>query len=322
MPLLEQLVRNLENYKYYSGVGTFNANNLPYGKDTPGGGSSKQPFIVRNVDQRWSPSNFDDGFTPFGMTTLVSRTAADLTRVTQFLFTTVKGPLFLLKQTGLQRINPNIRQVDVDNFEKKIAPTQLYNPAGLNTLAQVAFGPLGARLTKHGIAPQNPEQRDYEKYILALDRGDDKGENKKNRLTGLLNKLTNPNVDVLYKYRGGPESIFGIGNTTIKRYVKSIYREKDPILDPESKFISIPIANLQSLQQDGTIQVDNRKFNDPNYVAPFTPGPKDYKLGSNFDFRKYKNAILTDTVGQRPPGIVGGAELPTSDYEKYHIEKE
>lgn len=321
MPLLEQLVRNLENYKYYSGVGTFNANNLPYGKDTPGGGSSKQPFIVRNVDQRWSPSNFDDGFTPFGMTTLVSRTAADLTRVTQFLFTTVKGPLFLLKQTGLQRINPNIRQVDVDNFEKKIAPTQLYNPAGLNTLAQVALGPLGARLTKHGLVPQNPEQRDYENYIRALDRGDERGENKKNRLTGLLNKLTNPNVDVLYKYRGGPESIFGIGNTTIKRYVKSIYREKDPILDPESKFISIPIANLQSLQQDGTIQVDNRKFNDPNYVAPFTPGPKEYKLGSNFDFRKYKNAILTDTVGQRPDSIVRGAKLPTGDYEEYNIEK-
>ena len=216
MPSLENLANNIQNFRYYSGYGTFTANNLPYGKDRPGGGDSKQPFVVRGVDTRWSPSNFDDGLTPFGVVTLASRTAADLSRVTQFLYTTVKGPLFLLKQTGLQRSNPNIKQLDVNTFDKTIIPTQLYNPLGLNTLAQVALGALGARFTKHGLIPQTEDERNYESYI----RTEDKEGN--NRLNNLLSRLGDPTIDVLYKYGGGPQSVFGIGNTSIKRYAKSI----------------------------------------------------------------------------------------------------
>lgn len=323
MPLLEQLVRNLENYTYYSGKGTFTANNLPYGKDRPGGGDSRQPFIVKGVDQRWSPSNFDDGLTPFGMVTLASRTAADLTRVTQFLYTTTKGPLFLLKQAGLQRINPNIRQVDVESFDKKIIPTQLYNPLGLNTLAQVALGPLGARLTKHGLIPQTAEQDDYAKYIKGKD------ENGENRLTGLLTKLAIPNVTVLYKYGGGPGSTFGIGSTTIKRYGNTIYREKDPILDPKSGFVSIPIRNLQTIGvgigggKPSAGDVTRRIMVDPymtNEQRLSEEGPtnnsvdNEYVLRSNFDFREYKNSLIDRSVSPN------ATKLPQSNYERYNLE--
>lgn len=308
MPLLEQLVRNLENYKYYSGKGTFNANNLPYGQDTPGGGSSKQPFIVRNVDQRWSPSNFDDGLTPFGAVTLATRTAADLTRVTQFLYTTVKGPLFLIKQTGLQRTNPNIRQTDVDSLEKKIAPTQIYNPLGLNTLAQVAFGPLGAKLTKHGIAPETESARNYENYMLQKDKDVNGG----TRLTKLLTKLTNPDVDVLYEYRGGPEAVFGIGKTRIKRYAYSTSYNK-----VDDNFIPIPIKNLQTIGSDvrdeyGKLLVTNsrRILLDPTKNTSGDISKKDYILGSNFDFREYKNDLT-------PIDIV---KQPFSNYKKYNLE--
>ena len=321
MPLLEQLVRNLENYTYYSGKGTFTANNLPYGKDRPGGGDSRQPFIVKGVDQRWSPSNFDDGLTPFGMVTLASRTAADLTRITQFLYTTTKGPLFLLKQAGLQRINPNIRQVDVESFDKKIIPTQLYNPLGLNTLAQVALGPLGARLTKHGLIPQTEEERDYRKYIK------EKDENGENRLTGLLTKLADPTVKVLYKYGGGPGSTFGIGSTTIRRYENTIFRENDPILDPKSGFVSIPIRNLQTIgvgigggkpsAGDVTrrILVDPYRTNEEVVTEGVTGVDSEYVLGSNFDFREYKNSLIDKSISPN------ATKLPYSNYEIYNLER-
>jgi hypothetical protein len=329
VPSLEQLAKNLENYRYYSGYGTFNANNLPYGKDRPGGGDSRQPFVVRGVDTRWSPSNFDDGLTPFGVVTLASRTAADLSRVTQFLYTTTKGPLFLLKQTGLQRSNPNIRQIDVDTFDKKTIPTQLYNPLGLNTLAQVALGALGARFTKHGLIPQTEEQDDYAKYVLDNDK------EQKNRLQNLLTRLGDANQNVLYKYGGGPQSIFGIGNTSIKRYYKSI---NNKIVDPKSGFISIPVRNLQKIYGDSTFEfktgyVDINRISenediifsayvlgdiDPRELDnSFFTGDSDnnYSLGSTYDFRAYKNALQSKLSSETGPS------LPTSNYQQYNIEK-
>lgn len=331
MPLLEQLVRNLENYKYYSGKGTFTANNLPYGKDRPGGGDSRQPFIVRGVDTRWSPSNFDDGLTPFGMVTLASRTAADLTRVTQFLYTTTKGPLFLLKQTGLQRSNPNIKQIDVDSFDKTIIPTQLYNPLGLNTLAQVALGALGARFTKHGLIPQTEQERDYGKYILEKDKG---GEN---RLQNLLTRLGNENQNTLYKYGGGPGSIFGIGNTSLKRYYKSINGNLEtPIID-KSGFITIPVKNLQKISgnspnsRTGYADVSRISENEDIIFSSYVIGDIDpqeldntfftgdsdnnYNLGSTHDFRVYKNAVRKSLAKETGP------LLPQSNYELYNLEK-
>jgi hypothetical protein len=331
VPLLEQLVQNLNNYRYYSGKGTFNANNLPYGNDRPGGGSSNQPFVVRGVDTRWSPSNFDDGLTPFGMVTLASRTASDLSRVTQFLYTTVKGPLFLLKQTGLQRSNPNIKQIDVNVFDKKIIPTQLYNPLGLNTLAQVALGPLGARFTKHGLIPQTESERSYEKYILTEEA------EGRNRLSNLVKKFTdkNQNQDVIMKYGGGASSFFGIGNTTIKRFYKII---NNPIVDSKSGFISIPVANLQTILGDSTYvfktgYVDTTRISENEDIIfnaytigdispqeldnSFYTGDSDnnYMLNSTHDFRAYKNAINEKMAGSK------GKKLPQSNYELYNLEK-
>lgn len=329
MPSLEQLAKNLENYRYYSGYGTFNANNLPYGKDMPGGGDSRQPFVVRGVDTRWSPSNFDDGLTPFGIVTLVSRTAADLSRVTQFLYTTTKGPLFLLKQTGLQRMNPNIRQLDL-SFDKKITPTQLYNPLGLNTLAQVALGGFGARFTKHGLIPQTPEQRSYENFINSPENKDKS--KLQNLLTRLSKKITNKegnpeNQLVLYKYAGGPGSIFGIGNTTLKRYTFLI---NNPIVDSNSGVVSIPIANLQAISKVNGVDYKGASVRlEPfDYMEGSTEKAVDlgasffsdsennkFNLGSTYDFRAYKNAINKSLAESK------GNVLPTSNYLQYNLEK-
>jgi hypothetical protein len=319
VPLLEQLVQNLNNYRYYSGKGTFNANNLRYGKDRPGGGSSNQPFVVRGIDTRWSPSNFDDGLTPFGMVTLASRTASDLSRVTQFLYTTVKGPLFLLKQTGLQRSNPNIKQIDVNVFDKKIIPTQLYNPLGLNTLAQVALGPLGARFTKHGLIPQTESERSYEKFIQ-----DEESEGR-NRLNNLVRKFSDKNQDqnVIMKYGGGSDSFLGIGNTTINRVPIKGRLDYDSVVDVQSGFVKIPVSNLYKITNTPArnVPVDPTKIQEAEGELINRPplGPDDapntYSLQSNADFRAYKNAVNKKLGGNK------GNELPTSNYELYNLEK-
>lgn len=329
MPSLQDLANNLENHRYYSGYGTFTANNLPYGKDRPGGGSSNQPFVVRGVDTRWSPSNFDDGLTQFGAVTLASRTASDLSRVTQFLYTTTKGPLFLLKQTGLQRSNPNIKQIDVNTFDKTIIPTQLYNPLGLNTLAQVALGGLGARFTKHGLIPQTESERNYGKYILDQDKAGN------NRLQNLVAKLGNENENVIMKYGGGAGSFLGIGSTTIRRFYHSI---NNPVVDSKSGFVSIPVKALRRFGESADsfrtayIDVDKNKKDEQTIFNAFVLGETDPRdlptsvfqgnefegnrknLGSNFDFRDYKNAVNFDLAGN------SGDLLPISNYQQYNIE--
>lgn len=325
MPSLEQLAKNLENYRYYSGYGTFNANNLPYGKDRPGGGDSRQPFVVRGVDTRWSPSNFDDGLTPFGVVTLASRTAADLSRVTQFLYTTTKGPLFLLKQTGLQRLNPNT-SANAYSFDKKIIPTQLYNPLGLNTLAQVALGGFGSRFTKHGLIPQTPEERSYEKIIIEKEKAGD------SRLRSLAVQLPKEETDYIIKYAGGPGSIFGIGTTTIDRYyhsMKTSYIREDEVrssIKVNQGFLYLPIETLRSIGGGG-LDNGNRTYTfKPNSTSltntadiPQIPiETKEFDLKKD-DFRAFKNEAVKDV------DFSGNSNkyytLPSSDYRKYNLEK-
>ena len=322
MASLEELSKNLQNFRYYSGYGTFNANNLPYGKDRPGGGDSNQPFVVRGVDTRWSPSNFDDGLSPFGAVTLASRTASDLSRVTQFLYTTIKGPLFLLKQTGLQRSNPNINQIDVNTVDKRInpdLPTQLYNPLGLNTLAQVALGALGARFTKHGLIPQTKSERSYETYILSEET------EGRNRLNNLVRKFSDKTKDqgVILKYGGGAQSFFGIGNTTINRVSEKSRLNYNNVVDENSGFISIPISNLYKITSTPSrdVPVDPTKIAEAEGELLNRPqlGPDDapntYSLQSNRDFRSYKNAV------NRKLGGNSGNELPESNYDLYNMER-
>ena len=57
MPSLKKLVNNLADFKYYSGVGNFTANNRPYGNDRPRGGDSGQPYIQVPNGHKWSPTS-------------------------------------------------------------------------------------------------------------------------------------------------------------------------------------------------------------------------------------------------------------------------
>ena len=320
MPSLQDLATNLTTHQYYSGVGAFNANKLPFGRDTPGGGDSGQPFVVRRIDQRWSPSNMTDSLTPFGAVTTVTRTLKDVERVSKFMYTSIMGPMFLIKQTGLQATNPDTQQLG-----NKLGSLRTYNPLGINTLAQVAVNASGVKFTKHGLTPTVSKQDSYEKFALKRD------EDYVDRLYILTDKLSNKERrNYIDKYVGGPESFFGIGNTTINR---SYYTLNNGVADDFSGFISVPISNLYKIFPTMTgggiptsrdIYVDPTKtieaegeFVPPNLIAPgiITPEARGntYILGSNYDFRIYKNALNKKSSPK-------GNELPESNYTTYNLE--
>lgn len=325
MPSLQDLATNLANHQYYSGVGAFNANKLPFGRDTPGGGDSGQPFVVRRIDQRWSPSNMTDSLTPFGAVTTVTRTLKDVERISKFMYNSTMGPMFLLKQTGLQAMNPNT-SANAYNFDKKIIDTQIYNPLGLNTLAEVGVVGAGLHFKKHGLLPGFSNQDSYEKTIKAKEEAGD------NRMRSLVVQLAKEDTNHILKYAGGPESFFGIGSTTINRYsqvMKTSYIRDNEVRSStqvNQGFIYLPMETLRSI--GGTAgENENRVYTfkpsptDLTATAdiPQIPSPtKEYDLRQD-DFREFKNIAVRDV------DFSGNANkyytLPSSKYRDLNLEK-
>lgn len=177
---------------------------LKYGQDTPGGGNSGQPYIktdINNVDKGFNQlrlTKFDDGLIRGGAVGALNASVVDTLRIGKFLTDLPKGPLFLIKQVGLQLSNPRIetKQISVGNgtgilgFVTKVAntisnnfgPTRIYN-LGLNTIAQIPLTAFGQHLNRHGFKPVQDENTKYFSVVK------DNNENGTNRLVGLKNKL-------------------------------------------------------------------------------------------------------------------------------------
>lgn len=325
MPSLQDLATNLANHQYYSGVGAFNANNLPFGRDTPGGGDSGQPFVVRNIDQRWSPSNMTDSLTPFGAVTTVTRTLKDVERISKFMYNSTMGPMFLLKQTGLQAMNPNT-STNAYNFDKKIIDTQIYNPLGLNTLAQVGVSGVGLHFKKHGLLPGFSNQDSYEKMIIAKENAG------QNRMRSLVVQLAKEDTNHILKYAGGPESIFGIGSTTINRYsqvMKTSYIRDNGVRSStqvNQGFIYLPMETLRSIggtagENENRVYTFKPSSTDLTATADIPQVPSEtieYDLRQD-DFREFKNIAVRDV------DFSGNANkyytLPSSKYRNLNLEK-
>ncbi len=266
---------------------------LKYGNDLPSGGSSNQPYIqtdinkVDNTFNRIRLSRFDDGLVRGGAIGAINASVTDTIRISKFLTDFPKGPMFILKQVGLQLSNPRIeskkinplnpvrggvlgniinaginiinRGLDVLN-DNGVGPTRIYN-LGINTLAQVPVNAFGGHITRHGLLPFTNDNNKYSNVII----NNDKNNGKYNRLNLLREKfniktdykstnalnadprgvlsllsnlldsnilrtnfnfnniLSNPNNDnIIDDYMGGPDSTYGIGRTTIRRYTNTV----------------------------------------------------------------------------------------------------
>ena len=261
-----------------------NLKSLRYGADRLGGGDSGLPYIQTNVENANPGIKFDDGFVRGGTVNAAVAGAIDTSRIFKFLKDPPKGPLFIVKQIGLQLSNPrlevpknpaNIASGLPDNVlsvgtNGLLQPTRIYN-LGINTLAQIPVNAFGAHLNRHGILPVQTKASTYEAVVTA--NNDLGGSSRFNRLVSLTNKFklgdrtpnptilnrvtniintvtqainliagttikpisVNPQDLIIDQYAAGPNSVYGIGRTTINRYSNTEDSFKIDILTNFSK---------------------------------------------------------------------------------------
>jgi hypothetical protein len=311
MPSLRDLANNLATFDYYSGPGNFTQNKIGYG--------SEKPLITTPPGFRWSPSNFDDGFLQFGAATIATRSAADVLRIGKFLTSTISGPLFMVKQIGLQKSNVRLEHngESTDSNKEKFGSTRVWSPLPL--LAQVAGSGIGARFMRHGEFPGVSNTSDYSNYVIVKDR---EGGNRLVTLSRALSSdysggdMRKSQRNYVLKYKGGPGSLYGLGDTTIGRYGNTLnagnrvvdflddYNSKDVA---GSRFVAIPTKNLITPVVEDSQSSMAVKF----YYNSDVPGQGYYEFGEKSDFRGYKNKLKT---------LVPGNVLPVTNYKKLNLE--
>ena len=183
--------------------------------------------------------------------------AIDAKRIEEFFKDAPRGKTFIQKQVGLQLTNPRTQVplatqlAGINLGDNNLVTTQVYDP--LNTLAQVAVQGTGAHFNRHGAIPTLVEnyKNTYEYYVgayrnnleftnrLAILRtiklGPNTGFNYDNGFAeslGIASQAVNrfgiaSSRDQIFNYLGGPGSLYGIGNTIIKRAT-----DTQPMVDP------------------------------------------------------------------------------------------
>jgi len=204
---------------------------LRYGKDTPGGGYSGQPYIQAKIPDDFT-SKSPDFLLRNGYLAPLD-TAEDIRRLGKMFFDlkSFNGAGFIAKQNILSNSAARTQTSGVLN-------EGIYTP--LNTLAQAGVVTFGGHLNKQGVNPfrasgayANNEYLYYNKisqYNLDwLNSGGATASDNRlfalyesrilNNSIGGYAKPNNINVDLkntLLTYRGGPGSILGVGQTDIR----------------------------------------------------------------------------------------------------------
>jgi hypothetical protein len=251
-----------------------NLKSLKYGQDQPGGGSSGQPYQqvdINTVDSgfnRFRMTKFDDGLVRGGVVGAANASIVDTFRIGKFLKDFPKGPLFIVKQIGLQLSNPQLetKKLKTDNPTKgggllrnvgnfalntanklvnAVGPTRIYN-LGINTLAQVPVNAFGQHFNRHGLLPVQDDQTKY----LAVAQNNNNEEN--NRLAGLRNR-------------------FGLGTNY------DLYKGNIKLRRKEQRTLSVIAATFE-----GGIPFANSVYNDiqNSRIADYIGGPSSvYGIG-------------------------------------------
>ena len=209
-----------------------NLKSLQFGHDVQGGGSSGLPYIKTGLPED-SPAgeylagiarNSADWPLRGGAYSTVAATT-DTVRISRFLTDFPRGSIFTAKQVGLQKSNPNIET----GGKTSRLNTQTYN-LNANLLAQVLLEGDGTHIPRAGantneLGPEGSKNK-YEYIVSHKDTNLNRlvtlyGSKIQQDSTDLtinanLSKLGISNNDnILFDYPGGPDSLFGDGNTTI-----------------------------------------------------------------------------------------------------------
>lgn len=191
-------------------------------------GDSTEPYIVEDINEVDSPlarariTTMDSGFMRGGYIGAREASITDTIRINKFLSDKPKGNNFIAKQIGLQKSNPSIL-----NIPK--LPTQIYNPE--NTLRQVLVNAFGQHIVRHGSSHIEDITKKYETVTRFnnFNTSNVFNEPKGNKLFDLYSKLfykqffgkkgsfSNLGETIISDNIGGPNSVYGVGNTTIRR---------------------------------------------------------------------------------------------------------
>jgi len=266
-----------------------NLRSLQYGSDTIGGGNSGEPYITTTIppalQQQVESTNIwnsDSGLIRGGFAGATRASVTDFARIGKFLKDPPRGPMFIIKQVGLQLSNPqleaprgagatlnNLIQGNFstlfgggDGLNVNIGTTRIYN-GGINTLLQVPLNAFGGNIIRHGLLPIESDSAKYEAVAFANNQED---QGKNNRLVRLKAKLEpNENADIA-RYISGPGSLDGIGITTIQRYYNTLTNNTKPYL-PLKDPLKIDQTGLNENNIDGETGTNPYVYNkiNPNY---------------------------------------------------------
>ena len=256
---------------------------LKYGGDRPGGGSSNQPYVTREIPKGDLPAKAGPDFLLRGGFLAPVAAARDVSRISQMLVDTKSpnGFEFIAKQNILSRTSVKTEASNGPAYGGSALNQGIYNPA--STIAQVGVqGWTPIHLNLFGVDPTGLSPLSIIKYEdLINDQLGRGGYNIKseegNRLFNILDNITNNtssnnfnfegiNLNVgnsVLEYGGGPGSILGVGTTKIRfADQKALYKGQAPLND-QNNFLTWTYQDFAN-------------------ITGSTPG----KTGDIIDFRK------------------------------------
>jgi hypothetical protein len=139
--------------------------------------------------------------------------------------------------------------------ENIIGYSRIYN-TGINTLAQVPLNAIGGHIVRHGFLPNEDRTKYYEAVVT-----ENNFVNGTNRLLGLTNKFSlgpgnvnkpiNNKETIINEYLGGPSSVYGLGNTIIRR---DLSRDTENIIYIDAAKNRSTFFSGKTRRSDGTSQ--------------------------------------------------------------------
>jgi len=276
MPLID-LQTNLKNLRFGNDRPGYGSSGLPYIQtimpDTPNATGTVQPIYrpgsTGGLDFpiRGGQLEFNLGTQSFTVSSRIDRS-----RIRKFFEDKPRGTAFIQKQVGLQLSNPKIETGNTLfgipqglPYPGLLENTRVYN-LGANTLAQVGVSGTGFHAIRPGLIPFSPFEKFYYATVNAQNVNNQKASNRLLNLTALKMTIGDPfanpanvpdinlvntlgislNRNMIYQYLGGPNSVYGIGTTTIPRVVDTtklrsqfamnydqLYRQKSNFNNPK-----------------------------------------------------------------------------------------
>jgi hypothetical protein len=339
MPLVD-LKTNLKSLKYgFDQIGGGNSGQ-PFiqfpieDKDTP---KSFLEFYSSNRNSLDFPIRGGGLDYDINSSTFTKSSQIDKERIKKFLDSKPRGTSFIEKQVGLQLSNPKIQTgpalyafgsfLSTVNITEN---TRLYN-LGKNTLAQVGFSGTGIHANRHGIIALDSTAKHYSDIVgseinltenesiaknrllilqqLKMSKGNNLSTNSIISNINEVNKLgISLNKNVLFDYLGGPGSVYGIGKTTLRRYVDT----RDAITKVNTELSS------GVLSYDQIANKNISTYNSGRYATSFFIDPE-RKINVQYDTREniYQYNVgknnKSDKIGLSDPVGIFSSDNPWTD---------